>query len=57
VRGDYLLAIVHSKLGQPDQALEHYDRAMARAEELADDFKEEWLKDWFIETRVEVEWK
>jgi tetratricopeptide (TPR) repeat protein len=36
---------------------EHYDRAMARAQELADDFKDEGLRTWFIETKAKVEWK
>lgn len=93
-RGDYLLAIVHNRLNQPDKALEHaakaieiiqangeeevdeafinlamaksfqlkddrehYDQAMARAQELADEFKDEGLKTWFNETKAKVEWK
>ena len=93
-RGDYLLAIVHNKLNQPDKALEHaakaieviqangeeevdeafinlamaksfhlkndrehYDAAMARAQELADEFKDEGLTTWFNETKAKVEWK
>ncbi|MCB9892924.1 MAG: hypothetical protein H6839_00575 [Planctomycetes bacterium] len=93
-RGDYLLAIVHNKLNQPDKALEYaargleviakngeevvdeafinlamaksfnlkddragYDKAIARAQELADDFSDDGLKTWFAETKAKVEWK
>ncbi|MCA8912301.1 MAG: hypothetical protein KDB82_11400 [Planctomycetes bacterium] len=93
-RADYLLAIVHNRLNQPDKALEFaahaleviskhgeevvdeafinlamaksftlkddrpaYDKVMARAQELADDFNDEGLKTWFAETKAKVEWK
>ena len=93
-RAEYLLAMVHNKLNQPDKALEHaaraieiiqahgeeevdeafinlamarsfhlkedrehYDRTMTRANELADEFKDEGLKTWFNETKAKVEWK
>ena len=92
-RAEYLLAIVHNRLNQPDKALEHaaraleviskngeevvdeafvnlsmaksfslkqdraaYDRVMARAVELAEEFNDDGLKTWFNETKAKVEW-
>lgn len=34
-----------------------YEKVMARAQELADDFNEEGLTNWFNETKAKVEWK
>mgnify|MGYP002713210703 FL=1 len=93
-RADYLLAIVHNRLNQPDKALEFaahaleviskhgeevvdeafinlamaksftlkddrpaYEKVMARANELAEDFNDDGLKTWFNETKAKVEWK
>lgn len=35
----------------------HYDKSMARAEELAADFNDDGLQSWFKEERAKVEWK
>jgi tetratricopeptide (TPR) repeat protein len=93
-RGDYMLALVHNKLGDPDTALEHaargldviarngeepvdeaflnlamadafrhkqdrghYQKALERADELAEEFPEAGLKSWFAGERAKVEWK
>jgi len=90
-RGDYMLALVHNALGQPDQALEYiargleviakngeevvdeaffnlaaasawrsksdmaqYEAALARADELAADFKDDGLKSWYKEERAKL---
>ncbi|MBE7490205.1 MAG: hypothetical protein HS108_00365 [Planctomycetes bacterium] len=90
-RAEYLLALVHNKLGRPDDALAHagrgleviaangeevvdeaflnlaaaaayrlkgdqnsHNRALARADELAQGFADQGLKDWFMAERARV---